>query len=246
MPVGILDRDAVERVLVRVGVLRGELIELGRHQIHARELRVDLAGNEVLAGEGPQELVQRLALPRHQLQNQERRDEAVVGVEIVAEVIVSGDFAAEDRVGLAHPPLEEGVADAVHVRRAAVFRHDVPDRIAGAQVVDDRRARILDEKGFGQERRDEIAGDEPAGAVDEEAAIGVAVPRDADIRLLRDHRLDDVAPVFLDQRVRLVVRKPPVDLEAELRRAAGELFEQFRRDEPGHPAAGVEDDVEWP
>jgi hypothetical protein len=42
----------------------------------------------------------------------------------------------------------------------------------------------------------EVAGDELAGAVDEEAAVRVAVERDADVRLLSDHFLGDVAAVL--------------------------------------------------
>ena len=45
-------------------------------------------------------------------------------------------------------------------------------------------AGMLQQKRLGQQRRDEVAGDELAGAVDEEAAVGVAVPGDADVRLL--------------------------------------------------------------
>ena len=105
---------------------------------------------------------------------------------------------------------------------------------------------MLQEKRFGQQRRDEVAADELAGAVDEEAAIGVAVPGDADVGLLGDDALDDVAAVFLDERVGLVIGKPAVDLEAEARRLAGEAIEELRRDEPAHAAAGVEHDVEGP
>ena len=118
--------------------------------------------------------------------------------------------------------------------------------MAGAQVVDDRRARMLQEKRFGEQRGDEIAADERARAVDEEAAIGVAVPGDADIRLLVDDALHDVAAVFLDQRIGFVIGKPAVDLEAEPRRPAGEAIEEPGRDEPAHAAAGVEHDVEGP
>ena len=57
-----------------------------------------------------------LLLLRHQLEDQQRRNEAVVGVVEVAEVVVAGDLAAEDRVLLAHPALDERVADAVHER----------------------------------------------------------------------------------------------------------------------------------
>ena len=52
---------------------------------------------------------------------------------------------------------------------------------------------MLQQERLGEQRRDEVARDELAGAVDEEAAVGVAVPRDADVGLLRDHALDDVA-----------------------------------------------------
>ena len=103
---------------------------------------------------------------------------------------------------------------------------------------------MLQQERFGEQRRDEIAGDELAGAVDEEAAVGVAVPRDADVGLLGDDALDDVAPVLLDERVGFVVREAAVDLEAEPRRPAGQPLEQLRRDEPAHAAAGVEHDVE--
>ena len=64
--------------------------------------------------------------------------------------------------------------------------------------------------GLGQQRRDEVAGDEIAGAVDEEAAVGVAVPGDADVGLLGDDALDDVRAVFFDQRIGFVARKGPV------------------------------------
>ena len=97
---------------------------------------------------------------------------------------------------------------------------------------------------LGEQRRHEVAGDELAGAVDEEAAVGVAVPGDADVGLLRDDALDDVAAVLFDERVGLVVRERAVDLEAQRRRPAGQPIEEQRRDQAGHAAAGVEHDVE--
>ena len=188
--------------------------------------------------------MQRLALLRHQLEDEQRGDEAVVGVVEVAEVVVSGDFAGEDAVLLTHPLLDERMADAVHQRPAAVPGHGVPDGVARAQVVDDRRAGVLQEKRLGQERRHEVARDELAAAVDEEAAVGVAVPGDADVGALADDFRRDVLPVLLDQRIRLVVRERPVDLEAEPRHRAGEPIEQQRRHQAGHAAAGVEHDLE--
>ena len=62
--------------------------------------------------------------------------------------------------------------------------------MAGAQVVDDRRARNLQQKRFGQQRGNEISRNELAGPVDEEAAIGVAVPGDADVGIAWDGDAD--------------------------------------------------------
>ena len=70
------------------------------HLVHARQLGVDLAGDEVALAERLQQLAQRLVLLRHQLEDEQRRDEAVVGVVEVAEVVVAGDLAGEDAVFL--------------------------------------------------------------------------------------------------------------------------------------------------
>ena len=56
---------------------------------------------------------------------------------------------------------------------------------------------MLEQERLGQQRRHEIAGDELAGAVDEEAAIGVAVPRDPDVGALGQDAPDDVARGWL-------------------------------------------------
>ena len=158
---------------------------------------------------------------------------------------MSGDLAAEDRPLLAHAPLEERVPDPVHQRRAAVPVDRILDGIAGADVVDDFRARVAKEKRLGKERRHEVAGNELAGAVDEEAPVGVAVPGDADVGTLTNDPLGDVDPVLLDQRIGLVIGKGPVDLEAQVRRPARQPREEQGSHEAGHPAAGVEHDVEW-
>ena len=66
---------------------------------------------------------------------------------------------------------------AVPPARSIVSRHGP----ARAHVVDDLAARLLCEDRLGQQRGDEVAGDELAGVVDEEAAVGVAVVRDAEV-----------------------------------------------------------------
>ena len=75
-------------------------------------------------------------------QQEQRGDEPVVGVEVVAEVVVSRDLAAEDRIVFPHPPLDEG-PDEVTEERAIdmveVYRASRPpggDRPAIASVTD--------------------------------------------------------------------------------------------------------------
>ena len=120
-------------------------------------------------------------------------------------------------------------------------------RPARADVVDHRRARLLLEHRAGQERRHEVARDELAGVVDEEAAVGVAVVRDAQVGALGARPLDDELPVLGKQRIRLVVRERPVGIEetahdVELRKA----LEHLRQHRPGHPVRRVHDDPEGP
>ena len=94
---------------------------------------------------------------------------------------MAGDLAAEDRALLAHPRLEEGVADAGEVGAAALGGDQVGHGAAGARVVEDRRAGVLGQRRAGEQGADEVAVAELAVAVDEEAAVGVAVPGDAEV-----------------------------------------------------------------
>ena len=123
------------------------------------------------------------------------------------------DLAGEERVLLAHAVLDEGVADAARDRRAAGALDDVGDGARGAQVVEDRLAGVLGEHRLGDQRRDEVARHELAGVVDEEAAVGVAVPGDAEVGAGALDLADDELAVLLEQRVRLVVRERAVGLE---------------------------------
>ncbi len=100
------------------------------------------------------------------------------------------DLAAELGVALAHGDLEEGVADPVPVRLAATLAHRVGHRPAGADVVEDPCAGPLFEQLSGEQRREEVPVDEDAGVVDEEAAVGVAVPGDAEVGALVEHPID--------------------------------------------------------
>ena len=77
---------------------------------------VDLAGDEVALAEGPEELGELLPAPRDELEHEQRGDRPRVGLVEVAEVVVAADLAGENGVDLAHPQLDEGVADAAHDR----------------------------------------------------------------------------------------------------------------------------------
>ena len=194
VPVGVVDRDPVEAGQLAVGVALGDLLHLRRR---VGDLGVDLAGDEVARAELGHQLGQRAAVDREQLEHQQRRDRPRVGVPEVAEVVVAGDLAAEGRALLAHPRLEEGVADAGEVGAAALGGDQVGHGAAGARVVEDRRAGVLGQRRAGEQGADEVAVAELAVAVDEEAAVGVAVPGDAEVGAAGAHPLDDHPPVLL-------------------------------------------------
>ena len=222
------------------GVALLDLLQLRRH---VRDRRVDLARDEEALAERPQDLGELLAALRDQLEHEQERDDAGVGLGEVAEVVVRRDLAGEDRVLLAHPVLDERVADAVDQRRAAGRGDRARHRPAGADVVEDGPAGALAEHHLGEQRGDEVARHELARVVDEEAAVGVAVVGDAERRSFLPRLGDDERAVLLEQRVRLVVREGAVRLEVaaddlDLRQA----LEHRRQHRAGHAVGGVDDD----
>ena len=140
VPVRIVDGDPVEPGDLGVGVALGQGVHLG---VLVGDLGVDLAGDEVALVKGADELGQRPAGDREQLEHEQRRDRARVGAPELAEVVVARDLAAERRLALAHRDLEEGVTDPVQIRGAAAVAHRVGHRAAGAHVVEDRRPLVL-------------------------------------------------------------------------------------------------------
>ncbi len=148
-----------------------------------------------------------------QLEHEQERDDAGVGLGEVAEVVVRRDLAGENGVLLAHAVLDEGVADAADQGGAAGRGDRARYGPARAHVVEDGAAGALPQHHLGEERRDEVAGDELARVVDEEAAVGVPVVGDAEIGALCARLRDDERTVLLEERVRLVVRERPVRLE---------------------------------
>ena len=154
------------------------------------------------------------------------------------------DLAAEDRRLVPHPLLDEGVAHAVHQGHAARGAHAVGHRPRGAHVVDDPRPRLAAGEGLAEDRGHEVARHVLPGVVDEEAAVGVPVPGDAQVGPLRPHALDDVAAVLLEQGVGGVVREAPVELEVHPHRLDGQVGEDRRGPHRPHAVRGVEDDLE--
>jgi hypothetical protein len=99
---------------------------------------------------------------------------------------------------------------------------------------------VLCKERLGEQRREEVAGDERTGVVDEEAAIGVAVPRDAEIRAARAHPLDDQLPVLGQKRIGLMVGKVPVGRPTGLDQIkAAEAVEQRTDHRSRHPVPAV-------
>ena len=157
---------------------------------------------------------------------------------------MAGDLAAEDAALGAHARLEEGVADAVDQRRAAGRLDDVGHRAARADVVEDRLAGVLAQHRAGEDRGQEVAVDERAGVVDEEAAVGVAVPGDPEVGALALDLAHDELAVLGQQRVGLVVGELAVGRPVAGREVEPELLEQRADHRPGHAVAAVDDDLQ--
>ena len=152
-------------------------------------------------------------------------------------------LATEDGVLLGHLRLDEGVADAGPDRLTAELGDELRDRLGGDEVVDDRRARVLRQVALGDHAADGRRADGVALLVDDEAAVGVPVEGDADVRTLLDRELLQVDDVLRVQRVGLVVGEGPVELEEEVvegQRGLG--AEHGGRGEATHSVAGVHGD----
>ena len=136
------------------------------------------------------------------------------------------------------------MADAVDVRGPAGGGDGVRDRPARAHVVEDLGAGLLGEDALREQRCEEVAVDELAGLVDEEAAVGVAVPGDAEVGALGADAVDDELAVLGQQRVRLVVGEVAVRLPVGRDEVEIQAVEQRADHRPRHPVAAVDDDLQ--
>ena len=102
----------------------------------------------------------------------------------------------------------------------------------------------------GDDRGDRGRVDGVPVAVDDEAPVGVAVEGEPEVGAVRDDRLLQVDEVRRHERVRLVVREGPVELEVQrhdLDRQLGQpggLAEHGRNGEPAHPVARIHHDAD--
>ncbi len=144
--------------------------------------------------------------------DQQPRDHAAIAIDEVAEVVVGRHFATIDRALIAHRLFDKGMAGAGLHRDTARGGHDilgVPDH---ARVMDDLGPGLFGEENLGQQANDIFAVDEGTGVVEEEAAVEIAVPGDAQIGLGRQYGVSGRRAVFRQQRVGDAVGKAAVGI----------------------------------
>ena len=155
-------------------------------------------------------------------------------------------LAAEDRVGLGHQRLDVRMADAGAHGRAAALVDQLGHRARGDQVVDDGRAGLTGQLTIGDQRRHRRRRHGVALLVDDEAAVGVAVERQAYISTVGDDLPLQIHQVGRVQRVGLVVGERAVELEVQ--RQQGDRphgAQHSRRGVPAHAVSGVDRDPQW-
>jgi hypothetical protein len=209
-----LDTDSVGtvHVWVLVLVMREDLLDRSFYVVN---LVVDLAAARERFDALVHQLRQGFAGVAHQLDHQQPRDVAAVAVGEVAEVVVSAHFAAVHGVFQAHALLDEGVAG-LALDGDAAGGFDLLDGVPGqAWVVDDLAAGVRLEEHFGEQADQVVAFDEAAFGVEEEAAVEVAVPGDAQVAAMFEQRVGGEFAVFGQQWVRDAVGEVAVWLAVD-------------------------------
>ncbi len=184
-PVAGVDGDAVEVIDLGFAVGFGEFADFG---VFVFDLEVDFAGLGV-AAEWCDELAEGFVLGGEDGEESCEGDSAGVGEEVIAEVEMSGEFAAEDGVGFGEGFFHEGVSDAFAAGYSAGGGDFVGDDMAGSEVVDDGGAFVFGfgEKVAGEEGGDEVAADGVAGFGEEHAAVAVAVEAGTEVGFALGH-----------------------------------------------------------
>ena len=164
---------------------------------------------------------------------------AGIRIKKISEVVVRGVLAAERGVVLGHLSLDEGVAHAGAHRGAAELGYELRHGLRRDEVVDDRGAGVGGEVLLGDHGADRRGRDGLALLVDDEAAVGVSVKGDAQIRALVHGELLQVHEVFRVQRVGFVVGEVSVEFEVERVNRQRGLLEHRGDGEPAHAIACI-------
>ena len=157
--------------------------------------------------------------------------------------MVGRHLAAIDTIFRAHPFLDEGVTGSGHDRDAAGLLHLFFGIPGQPRIVEDLAAGLLHQHFPGQKTHDIIALDEAAGFIPEEAAVEIAVPGDAQIRVMLADRAGRLFPVFRKQRVWNAVGKGTVRLMVKPHELKRQMLRQEVHDSPGTAIAAVDDDL---
>ena len=206
------------------------------------DLRVHLPRRGV-ALEWPAQLRERDVGHAERLEHHHRRDRPRVRTPVVAEVVVRGVLAAEDRVRLGHHLLDERVPDAGAHGLATVLPDHLGNGLGADQVVHDGATaapgehRLRDDRGRGR------SADRLALVVDQEHPIGVAVERQPDVGARLQHALPQRDEVLGLDRVGGMVRERAVELAEEDLELEREPREDLRHHESTHPVRGVGHDL---
>jgi len=179
-PVGGFDGEAVEVVGLGLAVGLGDFSDFC---VLILDMEGDFAGVGV-ASEGGDELAEGRLLAGEDGEEASEGDGGGVGVEVIAEVEAAGGFAAEDGRGVIHGLADGGIGGALSEGGAAGGFGFFADDSAAAEVVDDGGAFVggEGEEVAGEEGGDEVGGDGVAGFGEEDAAVGIGIEADAEVR----------------------------------------------------------------
>ena len=131
------------------------------------------------------------------------------------------------------------MAALAHHRRAAELLRDL-DRVPDEpRIINDLRARILLEERLRQKAHHIIALNEACLLIEQEAAVKIAIPGHAEIRMALAHRLGRSLAVLLQDWVRHPVRELPVRLIVYLDQFARQILLQRVHDWPRRAVARI-------
>src|SRR5687767_9340265 len=153
-------------------------------------------------------------------------------------------LAAVGSIGLTHYILHEGVPRLRHDRLAAQGLHQFHRCPGQSRVMDYSGTRFTTQEHGGKQSDDVIALDEVARLIEQETAIVVTVPGNAQISLVLSNGLNGGLAVLLDHRVRHAIREGAIRLVMNLDELEWQMrFEQIN-DCTCAAVASVHDDLE--